>query len=255
MPFLEQRYQSKDNSRIRYISAWRVVRLFLTQHKIERPRQLTRAHGLSYSGWRTKAEHGKRAATAVTARFEMTLLGLVMSEAVIRGFALTNPFYRLHLPKPRSKVRPEFTEAQLDGIQAAIEHEPECHRDFLRVSFALGRYHGLRIRETWLNPTEAVQFLPPDAKHPKERGLIYLVQKGNKRSVKSLDLRLFEMFKEMHTKQATETYPKVGQPSGIWAKFLPTLPQTNLPDNCSFHSLRVGVASRLARGTSPNAKP
>jgi integrase len=197
---------------------------------------------LAYTQWRASAQprEGVRAGGPITAAFDLVLLGILMSEAVIRGYCASNPLYKLRIYTPAGKMKPELTNENMVAIEKQIALEKEPKRSFFYVSFMLGRYHGCRISETLLNPMTDVEFAPPGS---KGFDIIRLVQKGNKPHTKPLHHACVPMFRELQQRKATTTYKRPSGPSGEWGRLFNKI---GLP-GVTFHSLRVTAASRMAR--------
>jgi Phage integrase family len=257
-PLLDQRYQSSKGppsagSHLRYCVAWRTLRLFLNEHNIALPRQLTRIHCLSYPKWReTPNKHqGKYRAGHNTALTELKLLGLLMKEAVISGFASANPCRELGMKRGDAKLRPEYSDEELDQIVAAIAKEPEPKRTIFANSFWIARYHGVRISETYLNPMTDIDLW----QEKKEiRGLVRFKQKGSRLTTKPLHPKLIPLFQQLRAAGATETYPRPKSLSKEWFNFLHRCGIKDASPDACFHSLRVTVASRMARNNISQRK-
>lgn len=252
VPQFLTRYDANYNNKIRYNAGWKTIKLFLTENKITLPRQLTRNHCLAYPEWRTHPDHqhGKYKAGRNTALLELKILGVLMREAVCRGFVQANPCYKLGLKKEPRRLYPELTDQQLLQIVEAIDREPEPMRTCFRNSFLIARWHGVRLNETWLNPMTDVEiWTDGTTKH----GLIRFKQKGSRDTTKSLHPELIPLFEDLRAKGMTETYPKL-QWGNKWFRFLKRAGIKGTSPNACFHSLRVTVASRMARNNVPIRK-
>jgi len=250
--FLNRRYNNNNHNKQRYHAGWKTIRLYLDEKKITLPRQLTREHCLQYPEWRTAPDNqkGKYKAGQNTALLELKILGVVMRDAVIRGFAPANPCYKLELKKAPRRISPEFTDDQLAQILEAIDREPEPMRTCFRNSFLVARWHGVRLNETRLNPMTDVEiWTEGTTKH----GLVRFKQKGAQYTTKSLHPELIPLFEDLRAKGLTETYPAI-QWGNKWFRFLKRAGIKGASPNACFHSLRVTVASRMARNNVPIRK-
>ena len=239
---------------IRAKTAWRSLRMFLAYRRINRPRELKREHAFEYLTWRAKPDRkaGKYRASHNTARLELIFLSIVMDEAVLRHYAAGNPLVKLGIKRDEARIRPEFTQAVLDEIAAAIEREKGPYKTMLRNSFWIARWHGRRFAETYLNPMKDVVY---DAKQR-----IYLItfrNKGGKLSTKKLHDELVPLFERLRAARVAETFPYSKRMSRVWHDFLKRVKDVDgrsIPErfpNACFHSLRVTVISRMARNRVP----
>ena len=242
--FLKLRYHSSEQSKLRYLTAWRNVRMFLNESRITVPRQLKREHCTEYFIWRgeSKISEGKYRAGHNTALLEIKLLGIIMDEAVTRRYAPFNPCHRLGIKRAKAKAKPEFNREILTAIEAAWDKEPEPRRTFLKNSFLIARYQGCRIAETQLNPMADVALYSDG-----NSGQITLHTKGGKIHTVNLHPKLVPLFRELQASGATTSYPQPKSPSKDWFNFLTRHHiKSALPGAC-FHSLRVTAATQLAR--------
>jgi integrase len=206
---------------------------------------------MDYPEWRQHPNHplGKYQAGRNTALLELRILGVIMSEAIARGYANHNPCYKLGLKKDDRRLYPELTDEELERIQIQIELEPEPMRTCFRNSFLIARYHGVRLNETRLNPMTDVE-ISTDTNGAK-LGLIRFKQKGNRHTTKPLHPNLIPFFEELQSRGVTETYPELGHGwSNKWFRLLKRAGlkgKNGTNPNACFHSLRVTVASRMAR--------
>lgn len=261
-PFLETHYAQSSGSLVRFLTAWRSLRMFLQENKIVYPRNLTRESCLGYFDWRRHPNYknGKYRAGHNTALLELKTLGLIMKESVRRGYAATNPIRDLGIKRAARRLYPEMTNEALQLILDSIPKEPEPTQTFLRNSFLIARYHGVRLAETWLNPQRDVWQQPIKG---ELRWLIFFRQKGAKESAKLLHPELIPLMVQLREAGAVQTYerPKAADPtrwpnraSRIWFDFLKRHGVKKLVPNVCFHSLRVTAASRMARADIPKRK-
>lgn len=238
--FLEVRYRRYKQSLLRYQIAWNNISMFLKEHEIETPRQLTRTHCFNYLEWRGKPnkKDGKYKAGHNTALLELKFLGLVMKEAVHRNFAPANPCRELGISRDPVRKPSDLTEKDLGEIEKAIASEPEDKQAFLLPSYTIAKYHGVRLTETHLNPMEDVDLQAME---------ITFHQKGGRERVKPLHPALVEMFKELQAKKAKETFPMPKSFAKEWHNFFLRHKLPSKPDKPCFHSLRVMVQNKLRR--------
>jgi integrase len=248
-PHLDLRYATSPKSRRRYEAAWRMLEMFLVEHQILYPRQLKREHCSDYMAWRKQpnSKLHKYRAGSNTARFELKLLGIIMKEAVLRGYAAANPCRELgiHLVKPAEK--PAFTDAEMDFIHHKIKEMGEPLRSFLEASFLLGRYHGVRISETHFNPLEMVQVLRRATNGIITAASVTFHAKGGQVRCLPLHRKLLPLFTRLIEEGRTETYPAPKSASKEWTNFLDRIGIRAAKPGACFHSLRVTGISKCAR--------
>jgi len=244
--FLNEHFGKDSASLKRYLTAWRTIVMFLNEKEITSPRQLTREHCLNYVSWRQEPDYrnGKYRAGRNTAIFELKVLGQIMKEAVNRGMAIANPCRELDLKKDPRKLRPEYSDDELDKIEKAICNVDEPLKTFFQNSFLIARWHGVRLKETYLNPME--QVWKQDVKG-ECRWMILFHQKGGKSMPKILHPKLIPLFESLIANKKTETYQRPKNPAREWHNFLKRIGIKDGNSNACFHSLRITVASRLAR--------
>jgi hypothetical protein len=245
--FLNERYANNGQSRLRYRTAWRTIRMFLADEQILSPRFLTRQHCQGYYEWRKRHDlrRGKYRAGHNTALLEIKTMGLIMKEAVCRGYAPANPCRELGVKRTPGKIKPAISAEEIVTIREAIGKEPEPIRTFLRHSFEIARYQGCRLAETYLNPIRDVDIAGKR---------IHFRAKGGKAHVTRLHEKLIPLFTLMLDKGVTETYVRPKSPAKTWFNFLKRIGLKDSNPNLCFHSLRVGVATELARANVHESK-
>jgi integrase len=255
--YLRVRYQGKPQSLLRYQIAWRMLRLFLDERGVNAPRYLTRAHCVDFVSWRQSnrpgdRRRGKYRAGHNTAHLEIKTLGLIMREAVLRGYAPFNPCRELDIKRVPGAEKPEFTDEELAFIEEKIAAEPEPTRTILGHSFRIARFHGVRISETYLNPMTAVVVKQWASDGSIAEATITFRTKGNRTHCVGLHHKLFGLFSELIRDKQAETYPKAKSLSlsKLWFNFLTRIGIKKTKPKACFHSLRVTAASKLARSNT-----
>lgn len=245
--FIAARYRQSPGSKTRYTAAWRTLSMFLDELEIARPAQLTRAHCFAYVEWRHNADpkEGKYRATQNTIILEIKFLGLLMKEAVIRGYAPANPARELGFKRAKRRLFPEYSDAEYELIEKGIAITPKPMQTVLNNSFLIGRYHGVRLVETHLNPCTNVRLWQEADGTP--RGSIRFFQKGGKDRTKPLHPKLIPLFAQLQADKAKETFPMPKSFAKEWHNFLHRCGIKAASPNACFHSLRVTVKSRLRR--------
>lgn len=244
--FLAARCSQSPKTLLRYRNAWRNLAMFLDEREVRIPRQLTRAHCFAYTEWRKEAdcENQKYRAGHNTAVLELKLLGMVMKEAVIRGYAPANPARELGIKRAARKKFPEYSDAELKIISEAIDREPKKKQGFFRNSFLVARYHGVRLLETHVNPMADVALW---SEGEVRCGSIVFRQKGDKVRTKPLHPKLVPLFEDLRSRGALENFKMPKSFAKEWHNLLIRSGIKAASPNACFHSLRVTVKSRLRR--------
>lgn len=245
--FFGERYRNKPQSHLRYTTAWRTVKMFLAEKSVFAPRLLTRQDCQLYFDWRKTADKrlGKYKAGHNTALLEVKTLGLVMREAVIRGYAPANPCRELGIQRVVGKIKPVYSPTEIVLVRKAARKQKEPLKSFLVNSFEIARYQGCRLSETYLNPLKDVDL---------ENGRITFRAKGGKEHVTRLHPKLIPLFKSLIKRRVTETYRPVKSPAKTWFNFLKSIGLKDSKPHLCFHSLRVTVATELARANVHESK-
>lgn len=236
----------------RYLTCWRTLRMFLDEHKITCPLEVTYKNCSNYLTWRAKPDkkQGKYNAGKNTAVLEFKIFRWIMREAVKRGYCTGNPAREVVVKKAPRKVFPDYTDAQLKAIAEAINAEPEPDRTQFLRSFGIALLQGVRLNETNVNPMTDVDMV---ADIPTVR----FFQKGAKLRIKPMHPQLAPLFKQLQKDRAIQTYPMEKTKEGRWrwgnrwTKFFVRhgFKDTN-PNGC-FHSLRVTVENVLREASVP----
>ena len=238
--FFYEKYQDSPKSLLRYQNCWKQMKKFLEDRKINFPSQVRYQHALDYMSWR-KADGTHHN----TARLEVVILGMVMQEAVRRGFITANPIVKTGIVKMKSPERPELTDADIDAIRTALLAEEE----WMRVAFEIALHTGCRLNET------RIDFANIDL---EKRIVTYRAPKGGDIRAFTAKFRtelvpILERIKATGAKytlefpQETNAYPDVT--TNHWSRFFAQLRKTGtLSDpNISFHSTRVTFVTRHVR--------
>lgn len=229
-PYFQVRYETRPKTLERFLNAWTSVRLFLREKQINIPPEVRRQDCLQYVTWRTDGKRiGTYPACRNTALFEIKLLGLVLGEALSRGWVLANSCRGLGLPKSPAKLKPEITMAEEVKIRAALQSEPR----WMRISFDLAMATGCRLTET------SVPWSDVDL----DRGHITFIQKGNRTHTTLLPRGIRSVLEDERKLGASRTVELPSGPSKLWCNFFRKLGLGHI----SFHCTRVTVVSRLAR--------
>lgn len=224
-----------------YASAWSMLKRYLTEKGISGCAGITRQVCYDYLLWRADVKRN-------TALWELRVLSAICHEALRRNLLNANPVLALGLKRQAVSIKPELSAALMDEILATIDGMKRTHhKHFYRMSFLIGRYHGVRLSETrfplhWVNFDEnTVTFhMKGDKMHS-----VYLHPK--------LRPVLLELVKAGHAWTFAEPSDQFCM-SELWHRFFARKGFTaRIPGIC-FHCLRVTVISQLARANIPEAK-
>ena len=92
LKFLEGRYADRQKTLARYKTTWRTWMLYLDKLGVELPMQVPYVHCQDFIAWRQDPKtKGVYACGRNTAIYDLKTFGLIMSEAMRRGFITTNP--------------------------------------------------------------------------------------------------------------------------------------------------------------------
>lgn len=225
---------------VSYRQAWHHLLEYFHEKEISSLGAITRQAVFDYFLWRTVSRN--------TVYGEVRVLSVVLKESVLRGLIPANPAVQLGIKKlPVQKVKPEYSAATLDELQAVIDSNKSRRREFYRVSFAVARYHGVRLAETRF-PLSWVNF---------EANTIRFVQKGGKELIVPLHQKLRPILLELKERGQAWTFAEPSNPNLMaanWSKFLRRRGFTEKVVNACFHALRVTAISQLARANISEAK-
>lgn len=252
--FIAMRYRNKPETARRFQSVWRTLLIFFKEFKIETPRQLTRDLCFKYFEWRVvpNAKIGLMPAVHNTAHLEMTKLGMLMKEAVIRGYAQGNPCRELGVGMDEKHKPADLSDAVVSEIEKLIQEvTDENHRTILWRSFLLARYHGVRLSETHVHPMRDVDLTEQGGE------TITFHQKMGRVRTKPLHFALVPLFKELQAAGATEFFHLPMSFSSFWWNYISrrwNLPAKHGAKIC-FHSFRVRAQNKLRRaGVAPEIR-
>lgn len=172
--YVRERYARSPLTLKRYENAWDWLCVYLDSVKCVLPAGLTYEHVAGYVGWRTKLKRAcGKPISRNTAVVELKFLGLVMQEAVRRGFAQANPCVRAGIHRDPPKKKPELTDAEIALIRGEIARR-EAHlpigEQWMTTSFEIALHTLCRLSSTAI-PMDRIDF---------ERGEITLRVKGRK---------------------------------------------------------------------------
>jgi hypothetical protein len=139
LPWINGRWgHSKNSTPDKYRNYFLRWLDFFEDTDVANPAALRREHVLAYLEWRKK-----RGGERNTAIHEIKFLGIVMDEAITRGYASQNPCRKLGLKKDEVKHKVPWTPQQVSfALESVEEIEPF---GWLHVALLMGRYQAVRI--------------------------------------------------------------------------------------------------------------
>lgn len=234
--WLKTEYAYNKKTLKRYQNAWASFYEFLTTKKIPSPRHLKYLHAEEYLAWRKKqTRHCGKKINHNTAVTELKVMSRIMREAHRRDYTEANPFYQLGLKRLDVKVKPELTDTEIETIRKALLEEPA----WMRISFEIAIHQGCRLSETQV-PLDWVDL---------KRDTITFSAKGRQGHPHVFTTALHPGLKPLFEKLKKENLSRLAceHPPMAAKAFHDFFKKINLP-HVSFHSTRVTVITRMARG-------
>ena len=137
--WLRDRYGKKQGTTLTvYRRYWRRLREWLAKESIHSPAQLSYGGALLYKTAREDDDVGIN-----TIIHELKFLGVVMGEAVRRGFATANPCLRMGLQREPAAAKNPWSDDEVATVAGAIGEQA----DWMRATFILGYYQAARLRQ------------------------------------------------------------------------------------------------------------
>jgi integrase len=230
--FMALRYKKKQASAERKGLAWKNLSAYLLKNKVCFPAQLTYIHCRDYIAFREKGdrEFGVLRGHHNTALYELKFLGMLMREAIKRGYASANPAADLGISKLDPAEKPEIPDADLALIWRELQKEPEWMRNAWQISL----YTGCRLRATRLQLARDVDL---------QRGRITFHEKGGKIFEVPMRRELLPVFQRLIFENRSSAVDMPAMPSKFFYQFFKRI---HRPQYC-FHCLRVTFITRAAR--------
>jgi len=222
-PFLNSKYSTAAQLRTleRYKTSWRNIVPFLEERGLRFPRQLHRVDLYAYIEWRKITRNERvRPCAFNTARHEIKMLGMILSEAVARGYCVRNVARDLSLKTTRDIME----------IRRRLESEP----DWMRVSFETSIHQGTRLRATQVDLHQDVDWAA---------GTITFHEKGNRLLTVPIAPELRPLLERRRDEGHRFSCLLPRGASTAWRSFFNKMGRK---DFC-FHCCRVTTVSRLAR--------
>lgn len=250
--FLRSRFSRSPKTLSSYLGAWKFLSAFFHEHRIKTPRALTYQHALDFAAWR-EAKRKKASGRLVsrnTTLHNIKVLSRIMREAVRRGFAPGNPWYKVTDDLPAAPVpeKPEYTDADIAKVRAELERRAGLGRpsDWMPIAFEIALAQGCRLSATAI-PMHKIDF---------ERWTIRFSEKGGQDFTVPVNPTLRPLLLRLRAEGRTVTCELPRFASRIFSRVLKSagLQAPAGMGNHTFHSTRVTLISRGARAGIPEQK-
>ena len=236
------RHCSTEQTLGRYRGHWKIVSHWLQLRGFHGPADLTYKLALEYMEWRTtvKKRTGKLAGWN-TARHDLKVLSLALTEATRIGFIAANPLAKLGFKKKEAQKKPKLDDEAIQRLEAALVGEPE----WMGVAFRIALNTGCRLRETVI-PLSDVDL----AAGGGIGKITFGDPKGGTKRAFSIPMpeALRPLFERLKAERRKVTLELPFQPSRRWQQFLKV---HGLPGEWVFHCLRVTYINRLRQAGVP----
>jgi integrase len=240
VPWINERWGNRTNrTPLLYTNYfWRWLQYF-KEIEIPQPSALRREHVTGYLDWRKK-----RGGERNTAIHEIKFLGMLMDEAVNRGYATVNPARRLHIEKTAPKEKVPWSELEIEQVENALTERDNY--GWMHVTFLMGLYQAVRLRQAQI-PSSCIDFRRRIIAYPADR------VKGGKSYSQPIDPDFFPILQGL-----VEHRKLIGSPllceipllaSVEWRSFLDELGLKHLVH----HGLRATWITRAALSGTPES--
>ncbi len=235
--WMQTRYGDRPNTTLAtYQRCWRKLRAWLDQSGLDRPGQVTYAHVQSYLGWRLR--HGGKKNTAIA---DLKFLGVVLGEALKRGYCTANPARQLGLRKDAAKEKVPWNTDEVRRVGELLHRE--LWGQWPHVVFLLGLHQAARLRQCAV-PLDAIDL---------RSGVIHWpagIMKGARPHSQPIDPELARII-DARRQAGHRTLCDLPQfPSIEFRQLLDSLGLQHLVH----HGLRVTLVTNMAKGGVPIAQ-
>jgi integrase len=240
VPWINGRWGNRSNRTPKMYTNyfWRWLEYF-KEIEVTQPVALTREHVINYLEWRKKHGGGRN-----TAIHEIKFLGILMDEAISRGYASVNPARRLHLKKSAPLEKVAWSDFEVDRVGVVLAERSKF--GWMHVTFLMGLYQAVRLRQAQI-PLSRIDFQRRIIDYPSDK------VKGGKGYSQPIDPAFYPILQElvMHRKRVVESHlceiPIL--PSVEWRRFLDELGLRHLVH----HGLRATWITRAALAGVPES--
>jgi integrase len=240
VPWIEARCGNRTNRTPKMYTNyfWRWLEYF-KENEITLPAALRREHVIDYLEWRK--EHGGHRNTAI---HEIKFLGMLMDEAVSRGYVTVNVARKLHIEKTPPAEKIPWSEFEVEQVGAALAEGDKF--GWMHVTFLMGLYQAVRLRQAQI-PLSRIDFRRRIIDYPSDK------VKGGKGYSQPIDPKFYPILQELvaHRQALGESHlceiPIL--PSVEWRRFLDELGLKHLVH----HGLRATWITRAALAGIPES--
>jgi hypothetical protein len=232
--WIDARWGDKPTGRT--IKAYRSYLLlwmrYCDESAITGPHAVKREHVTGYLDWRAKQGVSRN-----TVIGEIAFLGLLMDEAVTRGYALTNPARKLGLKPEKRKEKLIWMDHEIALVDRTLAERDRF--GWIRVTFLMGLWQAVRLRQAQV-PLANIYFDRRIIDYPSE------IVKGGKPYSQPINPPFTELLLEISNHRASigaNTLCDIPElPSVKWRRFLDELGLQHL----CHHGLRATWITRAA---------
>ena len=242
LQWIVMKYGGTQNTLNAYRGHWQKLAKFCAQADLHFATQIRREFAQEYLAWRTDDEIS--AAGRNTAIQEIKFMGMVLEEAIPRGFCDTNPLRKLGMKKDRAEGKMLWTDEQICTVQAHIE---KTKTFWQRVTFYFGLYQACRLRQCQV-PLAGIRLNIGTIQYPD------IVVKGGEAYSQPIDPRFLPILEEL---LHTATKAKMDRLCDV--KWDASLIWRATLDRCGFehishHGLRATWITRAAESDVPEGQ-
>jgi len=240
MPWIIARWGNRTNRTPKMYTNyfWRWLKYF-QENEVTQPATLRREHVINYLEWRQK--HGGHRNTAI---HEIKFLGMLMDEAINRGYATTNPARKLHIEKTAPAEKVPWSEFEVEQVEKALAERNKF--GWMHVTFLMGLYQAARLRQSEI-PLSRIDFRRRIIDYPSDR------VKGGKGYSQPIDSDFYPILQELVAHRQSLGKSLLCEipvlPSVEWRRFLDTLGLKHLVH----HGLRATWITRAALAGIPES--
>lgn len=224
----------------RYAATWRRLKAYLDERGVKSFAEISRQACFDY--------YLHRKASRNTIGYEVRILSLICQEACHRGLLNANPARGLNVRRLRPKLKPEIPPELMDELTAIIDGMKRTpYKHFFRMSFLIGRYHGLRLSETRF-PLSQVNFAADT---------LTIRMKGDRLHTVLMHGKVRAELEKLRNQGAAWTFAEPSDPramADLWHRFFKRKGLRDKWPGLCFHCLRVSVISQLARANISELK-
>jgi integrase len=240
VPWIKARWGDRSNSTPKKYTNyfWRWLQYF-KEIEVTQPAGLRREHVINYLEWR-KRRGGERN----TAIHEIKFLGMLMDEAISRGYASTNPARKLRIEKSAPAEKVPWSDFEVEQVGNALAERSKF--GWMHVTFLMGLYQAARLRQSQI-PLSRIDFRRRIIDYPSDK------VKGGKGYSQPIDPAFYPILQELVAHRQQLAQPMLCDvptlPSVEWRRFLDELGLKHLVH----HGLRATWITRAALAGIPES--